>query len=87
MNIENYPAPEPKNMENFGGLQYIIDKLPRDEQFILTQYFVHGLSRAHIARKAGRSIKVINRILRNLRRINLTNPVLNFRGKKFNGHS
>jgi DNA-directed RNA polymerase specialized sigma24 family protein len=90
MKIENYDmdsleAPEPVNMENFGGLQYIIDRLPAQERFVLKGYFVYGVSKTKIAELIGKSTKVVDRILRNLRRIDLTDngPVITFRGKTF----
>ena len=90
MKIENYdmdslPAPEPANMENFGDLQYIIDRLPGEERFVLQGYFVYGVSKTKIAELIGKSTKVVDRILRNLRRIDLTDngPVITFRGKTF----
>lgn len=84
--IDTCPAEEQPNMENFGGLQYIIDRLPENEQFVLRQYFVHGWTKTRIARwLPGKSVKVVDRILRNLRRISLTNgePSITFRGKTF----
>jgi hypothetical protein len=83
--MDKIPAVEQPNMENFGGLQYIIDRLPINEQFVLRQYFVHGWTKTRIAAMSSSSIKVIDRILRNLRRIDLTDdgPVITFRGKNF----
>ena len=69
IDIETFPAPKPDNMENFGRLQYIIDKLPADEQVVVTAYFVHGMPKAEIAELTGKSAKVINRILRNLKKL------------------
>jgi DNA-directed RNA polymerase specialized sigma24 family protein len=60
------PAPEPVNMENFGELQYIIDKLPEIEQFVLRQYFIHNWTKTRIANQLGRSRSVVYRILKNL---------------------
>lgn len=74
------------NYENFGGLQYIIDKLPVQEQFIVTQYFVHNWTKTRIAGQLPKkSIETVNRILRNLQRLDLTGnePMINFKGKMF----
>jgi hypothetical protein len=84
--MDTIPAPEPANFENFGGLQYIIDRLSKVEQFIVTQYFVHGWTKARIGRSlVYGSVKTVDRILRNLARINLTKdgPSITFRGKTF----
>lgn len=85
MNIENYPASKPVNMENFGRLQYIIDKLPPVEQQVVTEFFVHETSKANIARQLEISVRVVNRILQNLRKVDLTGdePMIIFRGKTF----
>lgn len=84
--MDSLPAPKQANMENFGELQYIIDKLPVQERFVLTQFFVHGWTKTKIADGlAGKSVKFVDRILRNLARIDLTNaePRIVFRGKTF----
>jgi DNA-directed RNA polymerase specialized sigma24 family protein len=83
--MDSLPASKQANMENFGELQYIIDRLPEDEQFVLRRYFVRGWTKTRIAGWLGKSTKVVDRILRNLRRIDLTNdePSITFRGKTF----
>jgi DNA-directed RNA polymerase specialized sigma24 family protein len=84
--MDSLPAPKQANMENFGNLQYIIDRLPENEKFVLTQYFVHGWTKTRIADwLPSKSTKVVDRILRNLARIDLTDngPVITFRGKVF----
>jgi hypothetical protein len=90
MKVENYdmdslPALEQANMENFGELQYIIDRLPNDEKFVIEKYFVHEWTKTKIADRLNKSIKVVDRVLRNLRRIDLTGdePSIMFRGKTF----
>lgn len=85
MDIDNYPAPEPENFENFGGLQYIIDRLPPHEQFIVTAYFVYDLSKTDVVWLTGFSTETVERVLRNLARIDLTGnePMIKFRGKMF----
>lgn len=86
MDMDNCLAPEPVNMENFGSLQYIIDRLPAQEKFILEQYFVHGWTKTRIANwLPGGSIETVDRVLRNLRRIDLTGkePMINFKDKLF----
>lgn len=82
MNIEDYPAPKPVNMENFGSLQYIIDKLPSNERRILVEYFVNEVPKSEII---GQSTRVVNRILYNLRKIDLTSGKVGFKikGKVF----
>lgn len=57
------------NMENFGELQYIIDRMPEKEQFVLRQYFVHGWTKTRIAAWLGQTRKVVDRILHNLRKL------------------
>jgi DNA-directed RNA polymerase specialized sigma subunit len=84
--MNSCPAPEPVNMENFGRLQYIIDRLPENEQFVLRQYFIHGWTKTRIGRSpVCGSTKTVDRILRNLARIDLTGnePMITFRGKTF----
>jgi DNA-directed RNA polymerase specialized sigma24 family protein len=83
--MDNLPAQEQINMENFGELQYIIDRLPKIERFVLRQYFVHGWTKTRIAEWFGKSTRVVDRILRNLRKIDLTGdePIIMFRGKTF----
>jgi hypothetical protein len=83
--MDKFSAEEQPNMENFGSLQYIIDKLPDDEMFVVWQYFVYGWTKTRIADWLGKSTKVVDRILRNLRRIDLTGdkPMITFRGKTF----
>jgi DNA-directed RNA polymerase specialized sigma subunit len=83
--MDKIPAVEQPNMENFGGLQYIIDRLPNDEKFVVTQYFVHNWTKTRIALWLGRSTRMVDRILRNLRRIDLIKdePSITFRGKNF----
>lgn len=63
------PIREPVNMENFGELQYIIDKLPTQERFVLEQYFVHNWTKKRIADQLGKTRKVVDRILRNLHKL------------------
>lgn len=83
--MDSYPAKEPANMENFGELQYIVDKLLPHEQQVVTEYFVHGTSQNGIARLTGIPIETIYRILRNLEKIDLTGdePSIKIRGKSF----
>ena len=83
--VDKFSAEEQPNMENFGPLQYIIDRLPDQERFVLDQYFVHNWTKTRIALWLGRSTKIVDRILRNLARIDLTDnePVITFRGKTF----
>lgn len=84
--MDSLPAPKQANMENFGELQYIIDRLPDNEQFVLTKFFVNGWTKTRIANwLVNGSVKTVDRILRNLRRIDLTNdePSIIFRGKTF----
>lgn len=83
--MDTLPAPESANFENFGELQYIIDRLPEHEQFILRQYFIHGWTKTEIANGIHMSTKIVDRVLRNLRRIDLTGnePRIMFRGKTF----
>jgi predicted transcriptional regulator len=72
-------------MENFGKLQYIIDRLPPVERQVVTEFFVHETNKTEIARQLGISVKVVNRILQNLRKIDLTGdePMITLRGKTF----
>ena len=66
MNMDIFPAHEPENMETFGALQYIIDKMPELDRRVLTEYFVHEATITEIARKVNKSRSVVYRILRNL---------------------
>jgi hypothetical protein len=66
--IDSYPAREPASMENFGRLQYIIDKMPPNEKLVVIEFFVHKTPKSQIAKMIGRSPKVVDRILRNLKR-------------------
>ena len=66
MNMDIFPAHKPENMETFGTLQYIIDKMPELDKQVLTEYFVHETTITAIARKVNKSRSVVYRILRNL---------------------
>ena len=67
MNMDIFPAPKPKDMESFGTLQYLVDKMPGLDRFVLTEYFICETSITDIARKIKRSRSVVYRILRNLK--------------------
>jgi hypothetical protein len=84
--MDKYPAQVPGNYENFGELQYIIDRLPAFEQAIVTAYFVHETPMSQIATEVGVSADIVARILKNLHRIDLikNEPRIIFRKKFFN---
>ena len=67
MNMDIFPAHKSEDMESFGTLQYLVDKMPSLDRFVLTEYFILETSIAEIARKIKRSRSVIYRILRNLK--------------------
>ena len=69
MNMDIFPAHKPEDMESFGTLQYLVDKMPSLDRFVLTEYFILETSIAEIARKIKRSRSVVYRILRNLKGI------------------
>lgn len=64
--IDLYPDPDVQNFEDFGSLQYIIDKMPPDERRVVTEYFVHETPKCKIAKMINHSTSVVDRILRNL---------------------
>ena len=66
MNMDIFPAHEPEDMESFGTLQYLVDKMPSLDRFVLTEYFILETSIAEIARKIKHNRSVVYRILRNL---------------------
>ena len=69
MNMDIFPAHEPENMETFGTLQYLVDKMPGLDRFVLTEYFICGTSITNIARKIKHSRSVVYRILRKLTKL------------------